>query len=256
MTITYAPGRPSWVDLATPEPSEASSFYGEVFGWTIEDQGPEAGGYALLRLHGKQVGGIGPVSDPLRPPAWSIYLATRDADDTASKVTANGGDILFEPTDVADLGRFAVFNDPTGATFSVWQPGRNKGAEVVGEDGALSWAELMTPDLNIAKTFYEHVFPLHARDIDMAGGGSYTLLETDTESVAGAMEIQPDMGPVSPHWSPYFSVADLDGTADRALELGATEMMRQDSDAGRFAILTDPQGASFNIITPNPNYRP
>lgn len=255
MTITYAPGRPNWVDLATADTSAASSFYGEVFGWATEELGPDAGGYSLLRLHGKQIGGIGPVADPLQPPSWSVYLATPDADQTASKVTANGGTVLSDPMDVGDLGRMAVFSDPTGAAFSVWQPGRNQGAEVVGENGAMSWAELMTPDLNIAKSFYEHVFPLHTRDIEMADGGTYTLLETPTESVAGAMQIQPEMG-MSPHWTPYFSVADLDGTADRAIDLGATELMRQTSDAGRFAIITDPQGATFSMIDPNPDYRP
>ena len=256
MTTTYAPGRPNWVDLATTDPSAASSFYGEVFGWTTEELGPEAGGYALLRLNGKQLGGLGPVMDPMRPPSWSVYLATPDADDTASKVAANGGTVLSDPMDVGDMGRFAVFSDPTGAPFSVWQPGRTQGAEVINENGALSWAELMTPDLDIAKTFYEHVFPLRSRDIEMAGGGSYTLLETGSESVAGAMEIQPEMGPMSPHWSAYFAVADVEGTSDRAVALGATELMRQDSDAGRFAVITDPQGATFSIIAPDPDYRP
>jgi uncharacterized protein len=256
VTITYAPGRPNWVDLATSDPPAAAAFYGDIFGWTTQELGPEAGGYSLLRLGGKQVGGLGPVMDPLRPPAWSVYLATPSADDTARKVTANGGTVLSDPMDVADLGRFAVFSDPTGAVFSVWQPGQNRGAEMVNVNGALSWAELVTPDLDIAKHFYEQVFPLHTRDIDMAGGGVYTLLETDNETVAGAMEIQPEMGPMSPHWSPYFAVADTDGTADRAIALGATEMMRQDSDAGRFAIISDPQGATFSIITPDPNYRP
>ena len=74
------------------------------------------------RLHGKQIGGIGPVSDPLQPPSWSVYLATPDADQTASNVTANGGTVLSDPMDVGDLGRFAVFSDPTGAARSRVDP--------------------------------------------------------------------------------------------------------------------------------------
>ena len=88
MTITYAPGRPNWVDLATADTSAASSFYGEVFGWATEELGPDAGGYSLLRLHGKQIGGIGPVADPLQPPSWSVYLATPDADQTCLLYTS------------------------------------------------------------------------------------------------------------------------------------------------------------------------
>ncbi|WP_446215694.1 hypothetical protein [Micromonospora sp. IBHARD004] len=39
-------------------------------------------------------------------------------------------------------------------------------------------------------------------------------------------------------WSVYFAVDDCAATADLAISLGATEMLRQDSPAGRFATVT------------------
>ncbi len=244
------------MDLGTSDPAAASSFYGALFGWTRQELGPEAGGYSLVRMHGKDVGGIGPMMDPKQTPAWSVYLATTDADETAAKVAENGGRIVTSPMDVMDQGRMATFIDPTGAAFSVWEPGETTGAEVIDEPGAMSWAELMTSDLNAAKHFYPAVFPVGVRDVAMPEGGTYSLLETGGESVAGAMEIPPSMGSMPSHWSVYFAVDDCDATADRAISLGGSEHMRQDSMAGRFASLTDPQGASFSIITPNPDYRP
>ena len=35
---SYEPGTPSWVDLTTPDPAGAKIFYGELFGWTTEDE--------------------------------------------------------------------------------------------------------------------------------------------------------------------------------------------------------------------------
>ena len=256
VTLNYAPGRPNWVDLATSDPVAASAFYGGLFGWTTEQLGPEAGGYGLLRLHGKQVGGIGPTMDSQRPPSWAVYLATDDADDTASRVAANGGTVVMPPMDVMNEGRMAVFADPSGAAFSVWEAGETVGAEAMNEPGALSWAELMTSDIGAARNFYASVFPVGVRDVPMPSGGTYSLIESDGESVAGAMQISPDMGPMPSHWSAYFAVDDCDGVADRALAMGATEQLRQDSEAGRFAMLTDPQGAEFSIITPNPDFHP
>jgi predicted enzyme related to lactoylglutathione lyase len=256
VTVNYAPGRPNWVDLATTDPVGASAFYGDLFGWTTEQLGPEAGGYGLLRLHGKQVGGIGPTMDSQRPPSWAVYLATDDADDTASRVAENGGTVVMPPMDVMNEGRMAVFTDPSGAAFSVWEAGHTGGAEAMHEPGALSWAELMTSDISSARFFYSSVFPVGIREVPSPGGGTYSLIESDGESVAGAMQISPDMGPVPSHWSAYFEVNDCDQVANRAIELGATELTRQDSEAGRFAMLTDPQGAEFSIIAPNPDFHP
>ncbi len=256
MTATYAPGRPSWVELGTTDPSAASRYYGDLFGWTTEDLGPEAGGYSLLRLHGKQVGGIGTSMDPERPPEWSVYLASADAEDTAERVIANGGRVVLSPMDVMDQGRMAIFTDPTGATFAVWEAGATAGAELVNETGSMAWAELMTSDVDRAKDFYHEVFPLDIRDIPMPDGTNYTLLETEGQSVAGAMPIPAEMSRMPSHWSAYFAVEDCNATADRAVSLGGSEVLREDSVAGRFAVLTDPQGASFSILQPDPDYRP
>lgn len=252
MTLKFAPGTPSWVDLGTTDVPAAGDFYRSLFGWTIEDMGPEAGGYGMIRLDGLQVGGIGPATDPTRGTSWSVYFATDSADHSAAQVTANGGTVVVAPMDVMDQGRMAVFQDPAGAYFSVWEPGHHHGAEVVAQTGAMSWIELTSAALNQVKPFYEQVLGVTIRDVDMGGGMSYTLFEVDGQSVAGAMSAGSPLD--QSHWSVYFSVDDCDATADKALALGGSEIIRENSPAGRFAFLLDPQGGRFCIIKPNPDF--
>lgn len=253
MTAKFPPGTPNWIDLGTTDVPGATAFYGELFGWTVEDLGPDAGGYGFIRQGGKQVAGIGPATDPVRGTSWAVYFATDNADENAAKVEANGGKVIVPPMDVMDQGRMAVFIDPSGAYFSVWQPGEHKGAELVGEHGSLVWVELYTSDIGTAKGFYPAVLPITARDIEVGPGTSYTLLEVGDKSVAGAMQVEGDAQP--PHWSVYFAVDDRDATADMAVRLGGTELMRDDAPPGDLAILTDPQGGTFCIIKPNPDFR-
>ena len=65
----------------------------------------------------------------------------------------------------------AVFADPTGAVFGIWQPGTFLGAELVNEPGALAWNELNTRDLAGAKEFYGAVFGWAFEDSDDGGDG-------------------------------------------------------------------------------------
>ncbi len=74
-----------------------------------------------------------PLMQEGQPPVWSSYVTVDDADATAAKVREAGGTVIAEPMDVMDLGRMAIFMDPTGAAFGIWQPATMKGAELVNE---------------------------------------------------------------------------------------------------------------------------
>src|SRR5689334_1296181 len=97
---SYAPGTPSWVDIGVPDIGAAAQFYGELFGWEHEDFGPDAGGYGMFRLRGKDVAGVGPQQMEGAPPFWTVYVSVTSADETAEKVTANGGTVVVPPMDV------------------------------------------------------------------------------------------------------------------------------------------------------------
>ena len=101
----------------------------------------------MLLKDGKQVGGIGPANDPARGSSWSVYFATEDAHASTDRVADSGGTVVAPPMDVMGQGRMAVFQDPTGAYFNVWQPGQHAGAELTESPGSVSWVELMSSDV-------------------------------------------------------------------------------------------------------------
>ena len=87
---SYEPGVPTWVDLASPDTDASAAFYGGLFGWELQSAGPveETGGYGMFTLRGKQVAGVGPIMQEGQPPAWSVYIATDDADAAAERAAA------------------------------------------------------------------------------------------------------------------------------------------------------------------------
>lgn len=162
LTTRFVTGSPIWVDLGTPDLDGARSFYGALFGWEFAPAGPEAGGYGMFTREGRTVAGGMTVPPERGEPAWMLYFHTPDAEAVATAVRAGGGTVTLDPMDVLDLGRMALFTDPTGAGFGVWQPGANRGLDAVGEPGALCWTELYTPDPVADLSFYDMVFGMEA----------------------------------------------------------------------------------------------
>src|SRR5690242_6397297 len=151
----YIPGVPCWVDTTQPDPEAAVAFYGGLFGWELEDTMPPGspGSYHVARLGGRDVAAISSQPEGGPPAAvWNTYVWVTDADETADKVRIAGGDVLSPPFDVADAGRMAVFADPAGAAFCVWQARGHRGAEVVNEPGSLNFNDLRTRDLDGASS--------------------------------------------------------------------------------------------------------
>ncbi|MBX6355786.1 MAG: VOC family protein [Micromonosporaceae bacterium] len=243
-----APGRPSWVDLGTPDLDASRHFYSQLFGWEADvSDDPQFGGYTTFRKDGKAVAGAGGLSSEGQAPAWSTYLATDNAEAVAAKVEENGGRVLAAPMDVGDEGRMAVFADPAGAAFAVWQAGNNRGAQLINATGALSWNELITHDPAGARRFYGAVFGWEAKETP-DGDARYTLWRLGGEPVGGMMRLTaaPDLPPL---WMVYFAVEDCDATAERAAQLGGRVAVAPTNNVqGRFAMLNDPQGAVFSII--------
>lgn len=249
-TPTYAPGTPIWIDLGTPDVAASSRFYSQLFDWQAEDLGEAMGHYTMMRQDGKTVAAVASIMNPGQPTAWMTYISTPNAEETARKVTEAGGKILSAPMAVMEEGTMAVFADPTGAAFAVWQPGNMKGADLVNTPNSLGWNELATRDMEAAKAFYTKVFPWTATSNDMGGGEQYTEWQIDGRSIGGGMSIG-NMMPASvpPHWLVYFVVANTDDIVKRAQELGATVRSPvRDIPQGRMAVLSDPQMAAFAVI--------
>jgi predicted enzyme related to lactoylglutathione lyase len=249
----YEPGVPSWIDIGSPDPQGAADFYGALFGWDAPEGPPETGGYRVAMVGDRAVAGIGVQQNP-GPPVWSTYIAVTDADAAAAKVLAAGGQVVVPAMDVLDVGRMAIFTDPQGAFFSVWQAGTHPGAELVNEPGTWSWSELLTTDVEASKGFYRDVFGWTAQTHGAGPMGAYTEWQVGGRSVGGMMQ-KPPMLPaeVPPFWAVYFAVADTDAAVARVAELGGSVMMPpMDIEPGRFATVADPSGGVFNVIALSP----
>jgi predicted enzyme related to lactoylglutathione lyase len=249
---TYANGTPSWVDLGSPDIDASAAFYGDLFGWTTTEPGPveETGGYRMFQKNGKTVAGLGPAQEG-QPTVWTTYLAVDDADKTAELVKSSGGMVFVEPMDVMDAGRMAIFADPLGAVFGVWQAGEHTGAELVNEPGSLTWNELMTRDVEASKTFYQQVFGLEPTDFPMGDGPPYTVFNVDGRGIAGALPMGDDFPAEMPsNWVTYFAVGDTDAAVKKAKSLGATVSREPFDipDVGRIAVLVGPHGEMFALI--------
>ena len=250
---SYQPGTPSWVDIGVGDFDAAMAFYGGLFGWTFEEGSEEAGGYRNALLGDKRVAGFGPKQNP-GPPFWSTYISTADVDETAAKVTAAGGSVIMPPMDVLDVGRMAIFTDDDGVFFSVWQAGTHPGAELVNEPGSLSWNELNTRNADAAKAFYSAVFGWTS-ETGESPTMTYTQWYRDGDVVGGMLHMGPQIpAEVPAHWLVYFAVDGTDAAVEKVKELGGSVMVPPfDIDAGRFAVVADPEGAHFAVITLNPN---
>jgi uncharacterized protein len=247
-TAPWPTGTPCWVDLAVPDVEAAKEFYAAVLGWTYMDLGEEFGHYQMCKRDGRSAAGISPLQSPDQPVAWTTYLASDAVDDTAEKITENGGTVLAGPFDVSHAGRMCVALDSQGAAFGVWQATEGIGAEVYNEPGSLVWNEAAAPDPDAARKFYAAVFGYSYQPVECAGA-EYTTIHHGGDPLGGigGLDYRPPGTP--PHWMTYFMVADPDAAVATASERNATVQSEPfDTPYGRMAVITDPQGATFSIM--------
>ncbi|HLH69245.1 MAG TPA: VOC family protein [Candidatus Dormibacteraeota bacterium] len=244
---------PIWVDLATNDPGASRAFYRALFGWEGEPVAdPAAGGYAVMQLERRDVAGIGPSQDPEQPAAWNVYIGSENAETIADRVRMAGGTVIAPPFDVFDQGRMAVFQDPSGAFFSIWQPMMMRGAQVMRQPNSVGWCELNSRDIDAARRFYREVFGWDERETLLDDGtGSYVEFQVDGRSVCGGMAMASSVpAEVPSHWMVYFLADDIDASCSRARDLGGRVVMEPNPyPGGRFAVLSDPQGATFGLMS-------
>jgi predicted enzyme related to lactoylglutathione lyase len=189
------------------------------------------------------------------PPSWTVYFQTPDADATAEAVRAAHGSVVFEPMDVTDQGRMAILGDRAGVPFGVWQPGANKGLDLVRSPGSLRWLELYTPDIAAAAGFYHRVLGWETSSLSFSGGFHTCVNPSGEDEEARFGRLVPldaESGESGdPYWLVFIEVADTDATAARVQELGGTVRAAPADvpDIGRVARLADPYGARFAVVS-------
>jgi hypothetical protein len=230
-----------WIDLGTNDPAGAKAFYGGLFGWEFEELASgDKGTYATCRLRGKAVAGL---YDRAERPGWGSYLKVGDVDRATERARELGAEVLVAPFDTPGGGRVATVRDPAGAAVSLSQPGEGFGAQLVNEDGAWTWNELVSRDLAAGARFYTELFGWAAGELQ--GTIRRTTFTLGERLIGGGHEPVPQEDP-TPGWRITFWVGDADETAARAQELGGSvPLPPMDIPVGRMTIVADPQGPVF-----------
>ena len=248
---TYAPGPFNWVDLMTKDAKAAAAFYCGLFGWTAKPQSSDGGSpYTMFLLDGQVVAGMGEMSDGMKKggvkPAWNSYVSVGDAAAIAAKVTALGGKVTMPLTKLLDAGSMAFCADPEGSPFAIWQPDQHIGASLVNDPGAFCWNELACRK-DETLTFYEDLFGWTFNK--NVGPKKYTNIINDGSPNGGVMKMTEAWGDMPSHWMVYFSVADCQASCLRIKELGGGVCVPPtEIPPGTFAVVNDPQGATFTIL--------
>ncbi|MFZ3324194.1 MAG: VOC family protein [Usitatibacter sp.] len=247
-------GKVIFVELVTPDIAAAERFYTGLFGWTY--QNAQAGGTTYAEAYlvdGRPVAGLIQRDVPAgqhRQPAWLTFFASRDVDATRSVAVQRGAKVLFEPHNIPNRGRQAVFADPQGAVFAVLTSSSGDPSDDLAEPGEWIWSSLITGDADAACGFYQALFDYEVFDLPPQMGVQHFMLASDNYARA-SVNPMPGSGPNShPHWLSYVRVDDAVAMAAKVTALGGSVLVgpRVDRHGGKVAVVADPMGAPFGLL--------
>jgi uncharacterized protein len=245
-----------WHELMTTGTKAGGGFFSKVAGWSTEAPA-DMPSYTLFKAGKRQVAGLmalPPEAVAMHvPPNWLSYISTSSADDTSREAEALGGKVLKAPADIPNVGRFAVLQDPQGATFAVFQPA--SAASDAPPGGDFSWHELATTDWRAALEFYRSLFGWEATESMEMGPemGTYQMYGWKGETLGGMFNKSTQM-PGPPNWLPYIKVKDAKTTAATVKKLGGQIVNgpMEVPGGGWIAQGLDLQGAFFAVHSEKP----
>jgi predicted enzyme related to lactoylglutathione lyase len=242
-----------WHEVMTTDPLAAAAFYQKIIGWKREkwDQDPS---YTVLSYQGKPMAGVMSIPAEAKAmgtaPSWMSYIGTPDVDVTAWDAQRLGAKLHKGPTSTPTVGRWAVLQDPQGATFAIYTPERAPAAG--GEAGIadFSWHELATRNQAAAFDFYRELFGWQQTgSFDMGAQGSYLMYGLGKQTFGGILTMMGEQAKSPPCWLPYIRVANVQRTTKAIQAASATILMGPHEVPGGEWITQakDPQGAVFAI---------
>ena len=154
-------------------------------------------------------------------PGWIGYIGVDDVDATAGRVTKAGGRIHVPPTDIPNVGRFAMVADPQGTAFCLFKPAADmtRPGRRSGQAGHRRLARAYAVDGEKAFGFYADLFGwTKVEAIDMGAMGRYQLFAAGGAPIGGMMTKPPGV-PVS-FWNYYFQVDAIGAAMERLKKAG------------------------------------
>jgi hypothetical protein len=121
--IYNEPGAFCWGQLNTTDTAKAEAYYKAQFNWSAKTgSGADGLTYTEWSLNGAPIGGMMQLPPGAPSPShWMPYFMVANCDEATAKAEQLGAHVYLPPTDIPHTGRFAVFADPQGAVFAVFQ---------------------------------------------------------------------------------------------------------------------------------------
>lgn len=237
-----------------PDLEAGKRFYGELFGWSFVDVGPEFGNYTNALLDGRKAAGLMPKRDGRMPTVWGVYFAASDVAATAARVGEAGGQVITGASPVGDLGAMMLGVDPGGAVFGAWQAGRHEGFEVQGEPGSYVWMGLSTRAPEAVDAFYSDVFGFEGVPGDPGATPSFLPWRVaGQEREIGCRIVLDSRAPAElpAHFTVFFLAEEMDAALRTAVRHGGKVLSEpQGTPGGPLALVVDNQGAAFGLMAP------
>lgn len=252
-TGQHLSGKMVWVDLVTPDPEAAQSFYGKLFGWTFTSIGSGQGAYTLAYLDGAAIGGIVGRANPdggRSRSRWIPFMSARDVSAIERAVSRAGGKALVATRTIHARGTLALFSDPEGAIFGALDSTSGDPGDYLPEVGDWIWAQLFSRDADKAAGFYAGLAGYVPVEGDPSAPSRSLLLTGDGYARASILQIPPGREEMRPDWLLYVRVADVSKAAASAGQLGGKILLAPNPELyqGRVAVIADPGGAPVGLL--------
>ncbi len=250
-------GKFVWYEYMGSDLKAAVDFYSHVVGWSAEDGGMSDFAYQIVSAAGRPVGGMMDIPADAKAmgarPAWLGYIWVEDVDLALPKLMAAGGKVFKAPSEIPEVGRFAVVADPYGGTFMLFRDANGNPPAPVspGAPGTIGWHELHCDDGAKALDFYCNFFGwTKTTDFDMGPMGVYRMFKTGEGEEGGIMTRMAET-PAS-FWLYYVNVDALDPAVERIKARGGTIANGPiEVPGGQWVVQAlDPQGALFALVAP------
>ncbi len=249
-----------WYELMTSDTKAAEAFYRDVVGWGAQAAPTAVPGMEYTLLTAGTTPAAGLMAIPAEAaamgarPGWIGYVGVENVDAAAGKVRNLGGTVHKGPTDIPEVGRFAIVADPHGAAFALfkWQMPAGGMPPPPAPDaiGHAGWRELFAGDPQADFDFYAKMFGWTKADaIPMGDMGVYQLFAHDGVPIGGMMA-KPAQAP-RPYWNYYFNVDSVAAALARAQRGGAEILVAPMQVPGGSWIMQglDPQKAMFALVS-------
>jgi predicted enzyme related to lactoylglutathione lyase len=246
-------GKIIFVELVTPDLSAAKQFYAGLFGWTYRDIQGGGTKYAEAYLDGRPVAGLIHKDVPSgehRQPVWLSFFAVDDIDAAKKVAVQNGAKVLFEPHNIPNRGREAVFEDPQGAVFVALASSSGDPPDILATPGEWIWSSLITSDPDADAAFYQKLFNYDVFELPAKTGIQHLLLASGDYARASVNTMPVDRPKAHPHWLNYVRVEDAVKMSAKVVALGGRVLVEPQADrhGGKVAVVADPLGAPFGLF--------